>query len=559
MKEVSFMIKQGSISALVGPDGAGKTTMLRIMAGLLSFNHGDLVILGNRIGKKYPAVLSEKIGYMPQKFGLYEDLTVMENLNLYADLKGLAKKERKLRYDRLLEMTSLTQFTDRLAGKLSGGMKQKLGLICTLVKPPELLLLDEPTVGVDPLSRRELWDLIKRLIHEEKMTVVISTSYLDEAERCGQVVLFHQGDILTKGSPEEIRKISDGMSYVVKPADDRSIRSFQAELFGIDGIIDAVPEGDHVRIVHDILEESSQNHLDSLLMHQKPVAVASRLEDSFIHLLRVKKLSKRQSRKQALQPPVSPVSGKEGQPIIETRGVYRYFGDFVAVRDVSFSVMPGEIFGLLGPNGAGKTTTFRMLCGLLPATRGELVINGVNVKTAREEARRSIGYVAQKFSLYGSLSVAQNLDFFAGAYGLRGKKKKERVEAVVHDFSLHRVLAYEAASLPGGYKQRLSMAVGLLHQPSILFLDEPTSGADPLARREFWKRISVLAGQGITIVVTTHFMEEAEYCDRILIQSDGVMLAMDTPANIRMDACGTIDVSMENAFIEIIRQGRGHH
>lgn len=557
LKSVSFDVREGGITALVGPDGAGKTTMLRIIAGLLGQDGGRLRLFGREVSGGAED-LREQIGYMPQKFGLYEDLTVQENLDLYADLRGLLSSEREARYAELLGMTGLEHFRERLAGNLSGGMKQKLGLICTLVQPPRLLLLDEPTVGVDPLSRRELWAIIERLASGAGMSVVVSTSYMDEASKCDDVVLLLDGTVLAEGKPDDIRTCAAGMSYLAEPVEGDTPRALQSRLFRVDGVIDAVPQGGQVRLVHGELTAGQSQDMEKALRGAKTKPVEASLEDSFMLLLR------RQMRDGAKEKRHSPDAGKvipspaareDEDPVIETKGVYRYFGDFIAVNNVSFTVNRGEVFGLLGPNGAGKTTTFRMLCGLLPATRGVLKVAGVDVRKAREKARARIGYVAQKFSLYGLLTVRENLKFFANSYGLRGKKCKERMENAVNDFSLGEHLDMPSGMLPGGYKQRLAMAAALMHEPSILFLDEPTSGADPLARREFWQRITALSEKGVTVVVTTHFMEEAEYCDRVLIQSDGVMLALDTPGGIRTGSAG-VGGTMEDAFIAIVERGR---
>ncbi len=552
LRGISFRVGEGAVVALVGPDGAGKTTMLRVIAGLMKQDQGTVEIFG-RTMERHSRELREMMGYMPQKFGLYEDLTVQENLDLYADLKGLAIGERESRYHELLSMTSMEPFRDRLAGRLSGGMKQKLGLICTLVRPPRLLLLDEPTVGVDPLSRRELWSIIGRLAMQAGMSVVISTSYLDEAAKCDEIVLLFEGGVLAQGKPEEIRKMSEGLACLVTPLKGETARELQTVLWNVPGVLDAVPEGGEVRFVRHPSSREGAVHIPGGRAFRDAEAT---LEDSFMLLLRAQLPEPDITVKAKPVEEIREQVESDPEPVIETRGVYRMFGDFIAVNDVSFDVFKGEIFGLLGPNGAGKTTTFRMLCGLLPATRGTLKVAGVDVRKAREEARRHLGYVAQKFSLYGSLTVRQNLDFFAGAYDLRGEVMEKRIAHVIEDFSLGEHLDSVAGDLPGGYKQRLAMAVGLLHEPSILFLDEPTSGADPLARREFWKRISGLASQGVTVIVTTHFMEEAEYCDRVLIQSDGVMLALDTPANIRRENCSSAQATMEDAFIAIVERGR---
>lgn len=557
LESVSFSVRPGGTTALVGPDGAGKSTLLRIIAGLLKPGAGTLLFDGEPLSGQ-----RNTIGYMPQQFGLYEDLSVQENLDLYADLNGLNMRERESRYDELLSMCAMGPFRKRLAGNLSGGMKQKLGLICSLLCPPKLLLLDEPTVGVDPLSRRELWHIVQKLAGSSGMSVIMSTSYLDEAAQCDHVVLLFDGKMLASGTPKSIMELTDGMGYLAVPSSGDTPRSLQARLLASPAIIDAVPQGGAVRFVHESLNREQEAAVNSLLGGATFSKTPPTLEDSFMLLLRRHTGTKPEGdtaepagRSRLPERASQPQGGENAEPVIQTRNVSRFFGNFAAVNDVSFTVNRGEVFGLLGPNGVGKTTTFRMLCGLLPASKGSLYVAGVNVREAREEARRRLGYVAQKFSLYGPLNTRENLEFFAGAYGLRGAHKQKRIKTVTEDFSLERYMNTAAEELPGGYKRRLAMAVGILHEPTILFLDEPTSGADPLARRDFWKRISRLADQGVTIIVTTHFMEEAEYCDRILIQDGGVMLAMDTPANIRAKAPGA-NATMEDAFISIVNEAR---
>jgi ABC-2 type transport system ATP-binding protein len=547
---VSLEVEQGMLAALVGPDGAGKTTLIRLATGLMTADDGKLKVLGIDVAAD-PQQVQDRIGYMPQKFGLYEDLSVQENLELYADLHGVTAAERSKRYPRLMEMTALGPFTSRLAGRLSGGMKQKLGLACTLVRSPELLLLDEPTVGVDPLSRRELWEIILQLVKEQGLTVLISTSYLDEAERCDHVVVLHQGKVLAQGEPEDVGRLADGRAYVATPPQGQKASTFQARLLDRPGVLDAVPEGGRVRVVKDA-------DADGLLLEMALEPVRSRFEDGLMVLLR-------QTRRQGDGLPVSssisvspnlPVS--LSAPKVQVRDLVRRFGSFVAVDHINFDVQRGEIFGLLGPNGAGKTTTFRMLCGLLPATGGTLRVAGVDLRRARASARQWIGYVAQKFSLYGQLSVTENLEFFASAYNLRGARKRDRIEWALKSFALAPLAGLPSGNLPGGFKQRLAMAAALLHEPEILFLDEPTSGADPLARREFWRRITALSEQGVTAVVTTHFMEEAEYCDRIAIMDAGRILAQGAPAEIRGRALTEEkkEATMEDAFIAIVEEAR---
>jgi ABC-2 type transport system ATP-binding protein len=547
---VSLTARRGTLTALVGPDGAGKTTLIRLIAGLMAPDGGSLEVVGIEITAD-PQAVQDRIGYMPQKFGLYEDLSVQENLDLYADLHGVTAAERAKRYPRLMEMTALGPFTDRLAGKLSGGMKQKLGLACTLVRSPQLLLLDEPTVGVDPLSRRELWEIILTLVRQDGLSVLVSTSYLDEAELADHVVVLHSGKVLAQGAPAEITARAADRTFLATPPAGRAARGLQARLLDDPGVVDAVPEAGRVRFVCALRDDPARS---SLLADAAVTPVAPHFEDGFMVLLR----QSTDHQEIAAMTLDRPLAGHGDGTVVAVHDLVRRFGPFTAVDRVSFTVRRGEIFGLLGPNGAGKTTTFRMLCGLLPASGGTLRVAGMDLRTARASARQRIGYVAQKFSLYGQLSVGENLEFFASAYGLRGSHKRARIEWATAQFELGALAGLASGQLPGGYKQRLAMAAALLHEPDILFLDEPTSGADPLARREFWRRITALAEAGVTVIVTTHFMEEAEYCDRIAILDAGKVLAQGTPAEIRARgrAQAGREPAMEDAFIAIVEEAR---
>ena len=569
LQGINMQIKAGQLTALVGPDGAGKTTFLRLIAGLYKPTAGSLEVLGMDVAKD-PQSVQDRISYMPQKFGLYEDLSIQENLDLYADLHGVPMNVRKERFARLLKITDLARFTERPAGKLSGGMKQKLGLACTLVRSPELLLLDEPSVGVDPLSRRDLWIIIEQLVREENLSVILSTAYMDEAERCHEVYVMLDGQVLKQGTPDELTAQAQAQTWQVKPSPDMKARVLQAHLLDNQHYIaDAVPKGDVVRFI----TRTESPSLPADLLPKGVVAEprAAELEDAFMLLLHEAKHIQKTVLAQenlALDPSITLIENSDPpqvkteqnvkqqleKPVIVVKDLVRTFGDFTAVASTSFDVSRGEIFGLLGPNGAGKTTTFRMLCGLLPASSGMLEVAGMNLRTARAQARAKIGYVSQKFALYGNLSVLDNLKFFGGAYGLSGKQLKQQIDKALLQFELKPYA--KSGDLPNGFKQRLSMAAALLHQPEIVFLDEPTSGIDPLARRSFWYTIGELANQGMTIIVTTHFMEEAEYCDRIAIQDAGKLLAIGTPQQIRgmTQLEGVNDIN--SAFIAIVEQSR---
>jgi ABC-2 type transport system ATP-binding protein len=439
-------------------------------------------------------------------------------------------------------------------------MKQKLGLACTLVSTPELLLLDEPTAGVDPLSRRELWDIIRGLVRDDNLPVVACTSYLDEADRCDHVVVLNAGRVLAQGAPASVTRLAQDRVFRLRPPSGRRPRDIQAQILARPEVVDAVPEAGHVRIVVARPEDAEGLRAEGLgeLASAKP-----HFEDGFMTLLRAAlssqsfaPLSSSESAG-AADPPAA--AARAAAPEVRVRDLVRRFGAFTAVDHVSFEVERGEIFGLLGPNGAGKTTTFRMLCGLLAASSGQLFIGEADMRRSRAYGRARLGYVAQRFSLYGILSVIENLEFFASVYGLSGARRRSRIDWALREFELERFAHTPSGRLAGGFKQRLAMAAALLHEPELLFLDEPTSGADPLARRDFWRRITALSRTGVTVIVTTHFMAEAEYCDRVAILDSGRMLAQGRPADIRArgrPAEGEAEATMEDAFIAIVEAAR---
>jgi ABC-2 type transport system ATP-binding protein len=547
---LSAVIAPGRVTGLVGPDGAGKTTLIRLIAGLLKPDAGHITVCGLDSLRESDAVHG-LIGYMPQRFGLYEDLTVAENLTLHADLRGVAGADRALAFERLLGFTGLQPFQTRLAGALSGGMKQKLGLACTLIRPPRLLLLDEPSVGVDPLSRRELWRMVYDLV-EQGIGVLWSTAYLDEAERCTSVLLLNEGKLLYDGPPAELTGRVEGRSFAVRGlhADKRAVLARAQQR---PGVVDALIQGRSVRLV--LAEDTTPPTADDLAAEPGAAVepVRPRFEDAFVSLLRAAGTGKHGT--DALPVPAQTAETGSG-PVVEAQDLTRRFGSFTAVDRVSFAVPRAEIFGLLGPNGAGKSTTFKMLCGLLPASSGIARLAGIPLAEAPALARAKLGYMSQKFSLYPDLSVQQNLDFFAGAYGLAGRRKRAAVGRMKDSFGLDPYVNANAGELPLGFKQRLALACAILHEPPILFLDEPTSGVDPLTRREFWSHINAMAGQGVTVLVTTHFLDEAEYCDRIGIVYRGRLIATGSPDQLKDGVRGADlpDPSLEDAFIHLIEQ-----
>ncbi len=545
LRGLGATIRYGRLTGLVGPDGAGKTTLMRIMTGLLVPDAGSVSLAGFDVVKDNDAIHVAS-GYMPQRFGLYEDLSVMENMRLYARLRGMDAGHNAGLFDELLDFTRLGPFTARLAGKLSGGMKQKLGLACALMARPKVLLLDEPGVGVDPVSRLDLWRMVQALT-DEGMAVVWSTAYLDEAERCESVLLLNQGQLLFDGPPQELTAQLEGRSFRLENVGAER-RAVLTEALDLPSVSDGVIQGAGVRVVLRAGAGAQQIQALAERAQVRLAPVPARFEDAFIDLLGggpggTSTLAER-------LPPVE----LDSDIAVSCRHLTKRFGAFTATDNVSFEVQKGEIFGLLGPNGAGKSTTFKMLCGLLKPTAGEAHVVGHDLRHATGAAKSRLGYMAQKFSLYGLLSVRQNLEFSAGVYQLEGNTRRERIEEMIATFDLGKWLSATPDSLPLGHRQRLALACALMHRPPVLFLDEPTSGVDPITRREFWTHINGLARKGVTIMVTTHFMDEAEYCDRVAMLSRARLIALDTPDALKRMAANPQrpDPTMEDAFIHLV-------
>lgn len=547
LKGLSTAIQAGRLTGLVGPDGAGKTTLIRLMAGLMAPSSGRISILGLDT-RRDAADLAEVVGYMPQRFGLYEDLSVMENLRLYAALRGVDANHRDQALDPLLTFTRLGPFTRRLAGNLSGGMKQKLGLACALLGTPKVLLLDEPSVGVDPVSRQDLWAMVAALT-AKGLVVVWATAYLDEAERCESVLLLNEGELRFAGPPAALTgRIADRCWRLSGALGDR--RALLQQALDLPSVGDGVIQCEEVRLV--LREHQTPAAIEALAKAAgaRLEVVAPRFEDAFVDLLGggpggTSALAERM-----------PAQDLGLDFVVECRHLTKRFGAFVATDDVTFQVRPGEIFGLLGPNGAGKSTTFKMLCGLLKPSSGDARVAGLDLRHAGGQAKGRLGYMAQKFSLYGLLSVRQNLAFYAGVQGLEGPLKRERIAEMVATFQLSSFLDRAPEELPLGYKQRLALACALMHRPPVLFLDEPTSGVDPLTRREFWTHINGLVRKGVTVMVTTHFMDEAEYCDRIALMVQARVIALDTPDALkaRVALHPGEEPTMEQTFIRLIER-----
>ncbi|WP_347986190.1 ATP-binding cassette domain-containing protein [Methylomonas sp. AM2-LC] len=546
LNNISATLTPGCITGLVGPDGAGKTTLIRLLAGLMAPSAGQISIDG--LDPIKDAVkLREFIGYMPQKFGLYEDLSVLENLQLHADLRGVIGEECTATFKRLLDFTDLTRFSSRYAGKLSGGMKQKLGLACALIGKPRLLLLDEPGVGVDPISRRELWKMVHVLI-EQGITVVWSTAYLDEAELCDEVLLLNEGQLLFYGKPQVMTQRIEGRSLQIRHISGNR-RQLLARTLRCPEVMDGVIQGHNIRLVLRADAQAPDLQVLNAGAAAEIIHVAPRFEDAFIEAL-----GGGPGGDSVLAERLKAITGNT-DTVVEAVELTKKFADFTATDHVNFAVKRGEIFGLLGPNGAGKSTTFRMMCGLLAPTSGTARVMGIDLKSSGSLARQKLGYMAQKFSLYGGLSVKQNLSFFSGIYGLRGEQQHKVMQAMIEVFKLQPFLDTTPDALSLGFKQRLALACAVMHEPPILFLDEPTSGVDPVTRREFWTHINGVVEKGVTVMVTTHFMDEAEYCDRIALVYRGRIIAAGTPDELKAQVATSQapDPSMEDAFISLVQ------
>lgn len=541
IKKINFSIFSGKITGIVGPDGAGKTTLIRMLTGLLAPTFGELKVLNYNMPNTSSDFL-QQIGYMPQKFGLYEDLTVYENLKLYSDLQNIENSNNRI--DELLTFTSLKKFQDRLAGKLSGGMKQKLGLACALIKKPKLLLLDEPGVGVDPISRIELWEIVQKLL-EDDIAVIWSTSYLDEAQNCDEVILLNEGNCLYQGTPQNLKKNMKDRVFLISGIFLQK-RETLTKILEQDEILDAVLVGSKIRINLKKNTTLPKEFIYKLGEDVKIEAIEPIFEDCFVDILNIKTKAHSQ-----LVENMKNIE-KSSLKLIEAKSLTKKFGNFVATDNIDFEIGNGEIFGFLGPNGAGKSTTFKMLCGLLTPTFGTAKVLGEDLYKSNSNIKNSIGYMAQKFSLYGNLKIKDNLDFFSGIYGLKNKKREEKIEEMIEIFDFKNYLHLNANSLPLGIKQRLSLACSVMHEPKVLFLDEPTSGVDSITRKEFWTHINGMVKKGVSIMVTTHFMDEAEYCDKIMLIYKGKNIASGTPDELK--ALVGPNASMQDAFITLVKK-----
>ena len=593
--------------SLIGPDGSGKSTLLKMIAGLIAPDEG---ICSLNLEPKGSGAL---IGYMSQTLGLYEDLSVMTNLRLFATLRDIDARSLlntngqhtnspqstssddieaalDLYLEGLLAKVGLIKFKDYKSGSLSGGMKQKLALTCAISAKPALLLLDEPTVGVDPISRGELWAIIEDYIRDTGSYCLFSSLYLEEADKASLTIFIKEGKLLFDGTAAQLRDDVANQCYYIDLHEDISYqklsRYMMCHLSDLTSLKDICPRMGRIELLaeNDVSVQSITQDLKTLFAKAQDKSIRavadnftllkrpSVLEDAYIDLTYDRHSGSYASELLSnLRADGHDSDGYDsdgydassnkstsfdgnGEVVISVDGIRKDFGSFTAVHDSNFKVYKGEIFGLLGPNGAGKTTTFRMICSLLNPSHGTILINNLELKHAKSSVRATIGYVAQKFCLYRKLTAMQNLTYFGQSYGLKGKILNERISAVSKVFMLEPFLNEISENLPFGIQRSLSMACALIHSPSILFLDEATSGADPTSRRAFWSMIASLAANGTTVIVTTHFMEEAEYCDRFLIQDQGKILILGTPDEICLQ--DNKRISIEEAFVKCVNDRR---
>lgn len=530
VKGIQFEVYPGEIFGLIGPDGAGKTTTFHILGGVLEASSGRVQVLG-----RSPRLARLGIGYLTQQFSLYLDLSIDENLRYSGGLRQISDRQLQARSQKYLRLMGLDQIGDRLASQLSGGMKQKLALCCALISQPQLLLLDEPTTGVDPVSRREFWDVLAALA-DEGMTIVVATPYLDEAERCNRIALMYDGQIHEIGTLSELRSNLGLQRLEVRTPDiEFTEQTLLAARQHALGIMDVQTFGDRLDVLVEDLDRDGAAVKAAIA--EQPISVDSiqatqvTLENVFVTRLR----------QQGSDPAFFPFPRSRGgagnrkhQDIaIGAHDLYKIFGSFQAVKGVNLAIRYGEIYGLLGANGAGKTTTIKMLCGLLEPSRGQMQLAGQTGNLRSSALRKRIGYMSQKFTLYDDLSVVENLEFYCGVYEVPVRLRPQKITWVLETCGLVGQEQMITGRLPGGWKQRVAFGASVMHEPEILFLDEPTSGVDPLARRQFWRLINDFARQGTAILITTHYLEEAEQCNRMGFMVAGEVVLQGSPSEVK--------------------------
>ncbi len=569
VRGIDLTVQQGEMFGLIGPDGAGKTTTFHILGGVMEPTAGEVQIFG-QVARDARSIT----GYLTQQFSLYLDLNINENLRYAAGLRQVPNDLFWTRRDRLLRLMNLEQFAKRQAGQLSGGMKQKLALCCVLISQPQVLLLDEPTTGVDPVSRREFWDVLAQL-SAEGMTIVVATPYLDEAERCDRVALMYEGQIQKIGTPAALRS---SLALHRLEVHTSNLQLSEQVLLNTaqPNIVDVQTFGDRLDVLvkdmtlgrRQVQELLQQQELSSFSIESN----SPTLENVFVTHLRQQGLAtqffpfpraKATNQQWKLENYRLTVAGdREINPSSSSIAIYahnlnRFFGNFQAVKSVNLEVRHGEIFGLLGANGSGKTTTIKMLCGLLKASGGVISLGGETSNLRSTELRRRIGYMSQKFTLYDDLTILENLEFYCGVYGVPRKLRQEKIDWVIAICGLEGREKMLTGQLPGGWKQRVAFGASVMHEPDILFLDEPTSGVDPLARRQFWKLINDFARNGTAILVTTHYLEEAEQCNRMSFMVAGETVISGSSSSIKASQPGQlmeVIVNQNQAAADLLKQ-----
>jgi ABC-2 type transport system ATP-binding protein len=537
VKNISFSLSAGESFGVVGPDGAGKTTLLQMLAALVRPSHGECTVLGEDV-RRHPERVQSQVGYMSQGFSLYDRLSVAENIEFAAAIRDVPRAEFAARKAALLTMAGLERFESRREGALSGGMRKKLALCANLIHQPPLLILDEPSLGVDPLSRRELWNMLDAS-RSQGRSVVFATSYMDEADASDRVLLLRDGEALALGTPAELRALARGKVYQVTTRNPEALERKLAATPHITSFQKVNPE--RYRVQCSSLEGPVMAGAETI------ESAEPTMEDVF---------TVASAEEQILPPAATSLPGRKSDRILVSADrVTRRFGAFVAVDDVSIRIKAGEVLGLLGPNGAGKTTLIRMLCGLLAPSEGQASVADFDVARQSEQVRSRIGYVSQKFSLFSDLTADENMQFFARAYGVPRREMVERIAWACSRAGVPPGLTGLIGDLSGAVRQRLALACAIVHRPEVLFLDEPTSGVDPLSRFRFWRLISALAEDGVAVIVSTHYLEEATYCDRLGLMMDGRMIALDTLPALRAEL-GLEDASVEDVFLGFIRRQR---
>ena len=553
---INFDVRAGEIFGLIGPDGAGKTSTFHILAGVMESTAGQASILGLS-----PREARSRTGYLTQQFSLYLDLSIDENLRYSAGVRQVSPDQFAERRAKYLRLMDLEQFSSRLAGELSGGMKQKLALCCTLIAQPQVLLLDEPTTGVDPVSRREFWDILATL-SREGVTFVIATPYLDEAERCHRMALMYEGQIQQIGTVGEVRASLGLQRLEVRTKDIADSETALQEMIRAHStqIVDVQTFGDRLDVLVKDAQLGKAQVRQTLEQHclapETIQTVEPTLENVFVARLRqqgadpafIPLARSRPSRKAGeegkgrggMYAPIPNSPSINSDIAIGAYDLQKSFGKFQAVKGVNLEIRYGEIYGLLGANGAGKTTTIKMLCGLLSPSAGDVVLAGERGRLRSSRVRQRIGYMSQKFTLYDDLTILQNLEFYCGVYGVPRRLRRLKIDWVLATCGLEGQENILTGRLPGGWKQRVAFGASVMHEPDILFLDEPTSGVDPLARRQFWRLIEDFARQGTAVLVTTHYLEEAEHCQRMSFLVAGETVAQGSPTQIKAEQPGQL-------------------